>query len=144
MRILFVCLGNTCRSPMAHAWLNFIAKRDGLDIQAESAGTWGYDGGAQRHSRTIIEQETDSDMLARHRARKLDKIDLKEFDYIITMEKGIKNSISGTNIYNLMEFTGNDVDVNDPYSGSLEAYGSSFEQIRLGIDAFLDWLKKKS
>lgn len=144
MKVLFVCLGNTCRSPMAHAWLNHIAKRDGWDIEAESGGTWGYNGGAQSYSRKIIKQETGKDLLASHRARKLDEIDLSKFDHIITMEKGIKEDIPGKNVYYLLEFTGRDEDVNDPYGGTLDTYRSSFEQIREGMDAFLKWLKAHS
>ncbi len=87
MKILFVCLGNICRSPMADAiMLHLISQRGLADkVEVDSAGTNGYHTGEQadkRAIRTAIRNRID---LQYHRARKITSKDISEYDVIYTM-----------------------------------------------------------
>ena len=87
IRVLFVCLGNICRSPMAEAVFMHKVKAAGLEeaISADSAGTGGWHAGEPPHSGT-------RGILAKYgiayagRARQIARADMAEFDYIITMD----------------------------------------------------------
>lgn len=87
IRVLFVCLGNICRSPMAEAVFMHKVKAAGLEstVSADSAGTGGWHEGEPPHSGT-------RKVLARNgiayegRARLLTRADLDTFDYILTMD----------------------------------------------------------
>ncbi len=143
MRILFVCLGNTCRSPMAEAWVNHIADERNYELECESAGTIGYDGGAQTEALNVIRNTTGKDLLKDHRCRSMAEVDASQFDLILTMEDRLKGSIPGDNVFNLMEYGGGSGDVNDPYGGSFAEYQGSFTQIREGVARMLRRLERE-
>ena len=143
MRILFVCLGNTCRSPMAEAWVNYLADERNLDLYAESAGTIGYDGGAQNEARNVIRTTTGKDHLEYHQCRSLQAVDLSEFDLILTMEDRIKDQIPGDNVFTLMEYGGGSGEVDDPFGGNYAEYQQSFTQIREGVARMLRKLERE-
>ncbi|PJF44915.1 MAG: low molecular weight phosphotyrosine protein phosphatase [Phototrophicales bacterium] len=87
VKVLFVCLGNICRSPMAEAVFRQMVKEAGLEhaIMVDSAGTSRYHIGEPAHSGTLR-------TLQKHnikydgRARQLQTKDFKEFDYILAMD----------------------------------------------------------
>src|SRR4051812_26586452 len=88
IRVLFVCLGNICRSPMAEAVFLHKVKAAGLDgeISADSAGTGNWHVGAPPHSgtRRILSAKG---IAYEGRARQLSRSDLDSFDYILTMDE---------------------------------------------------------
>tara|TARA_B100000674_G_C37824248_1_gene907319 strand:- start:695 stop:1144 length:450 start_codon:yes stop_codon:yes gene_type:complete len=85
MKILMVCLGNICRSPLAEGILK--NKSTHLDIQVDSAGTAGYHVGNKPDARAIeIAQKYNID-LNNQRARQFSRKDFDEFDIIYAMDK---------------------------------------------------------
>ncbi len=87
IRVLFVCLGNICRSPMAEAVFTHLVQQADLQgrIEADSAGTGNYHAGSAAHPGTLgILQE--KNIPYDGRARILTKRDLNLFDYIVTMD----------------------------------------------------------
>src|SRR5579872_463576 len=88
IRVLFVCLGNICRSPMAEAVFNHLVRLAGLDdrIEADSAGTGHWHVGQPPHSgtRRILAQQG---IAYDGRARLLVREDLDRFDYIVAMDR---------------------------------------------------------
>jgi protein-tyrosine phosphatase len=87
IRVLFVCLGNICRSPIAEAVFAHKVREAGLDhaIAADSAGTGDWHVGQRPHqgARRIL---ADKGVDYEHRARQVLASDLERFDYVITMD----------------------------------------------------------
>ena len=84
MKILMVCLGNICRSPLAEGILT--AKTKHLNIIVDSAGTAGYHIGSLPDSRSIEIADKYNIDLRNQRARQISKIDFKKFDIIYAMD----------------------------------------------------------
>ncbi|KAA6447765.1 low molecular weight protein-tyrosine-phosphatase [Bacillus swezeyi] len=134
IKVLFVCLGNICRSPMAEAVFNDMLKKTGLgdQIQADSAGTGNWHVGKPPHegTRTLLaEKKISCEGLY---ARQISKKDLEEFDYIIAMDAenaGNIRSLAGNQNKAVIRRLLDDVndchteDVPDPY------YTGNFEEV---------------
>ena len=96
IKILFVCLGNICRSPMAEGVFQQLIQEAGLDeqIMVDSAGTGSWHIGEKAHRGTL-------DVLNRHdiqyngRARRLTQRDLSDFDYVLAMDASNLRTIQG-------------------------------------------------
>jgi len=87
MKILMVCLGNICRSPMAQGILEVKAKAAGLDWQVDSAGTANYHvGEAPHHLSQKVAKSYGVDISSQH-GRQLTKEDFVSFDKIYVMDK---------------------------------------------------------
>lgn len=149
IKVLFVCLGNICRSPMAEIVFKHIVqeqKREDLFF-ADSAGTEGYNAlcraGIHHGTKTILRQMHIP--FEEHISRLLTKEDYDKFDYILAMDSqnmidilSIVGPDKGKKIYRLLDFTGNPRNIKDPwYTGNFdETYWDVYE----GCMAFLTYL----
>jgi protein-tyrosine phosphatase len=88
VRVLFVCMGNICRSPTAEAVMKKLVSDAGLSdrIYVDSAGTHGYHVGDRSDPRTREAGERRGYVFD-HFARKLDRTDFDEFDYILAADE---------------------------------------------------------
>ena len=84
--VLFVCLGNICRSPLAEAAFRREAERLGLDAKAASAGTGDWHVGKRAHSRAIAAAARNAVDISSHRARQVALRDFRDFDHIVAMD----------------------------------------------------------
>ena len=84
-RILFVCLGNICRSPLAHAVLQNMAEREGVDLFIESCGMGSWHVGEPADSR-MRQTAKKHGVVIDHLARRFQPADLDEYDLIIPMD----------------------------------------------------------
>ncbi|MGA3156910.1 MAG: low molecular weight protein-tyrosine-phosphatase [Steroidobacteraceae bacterium] len=88
MRILFVCLGNICRSPTAEAVLRQLASAQPLaGLEIDSAGTGGYHAGHPPDPRTLAAARRRGLAMDSLRARKLERADFQRFDLILAMDR---------------------------------------------------------
>jgi protein-tyrosine phosphatase len=86
-KVLFVCLGNICRSPLAEAAFRKAATEAGLDVEADSAGTANYHIGEPPDPRSIAEARTHGIDITTYRGRQLTAGDFHDFDYILGMDR---------------------------------------------------------
>ncbi|MBC8449462.1 MAG: low molecular weight protein arginine phosphatase [Chloroflexi bacterium] len=135
-RVLIVCTGNVCRSPVATGLLCQRLAADGLagEVMVHSAGTWGLDGEpASAHAvRVMAERGVD---IGEHRARTLRPYDVAAADLILTMEERHRRSIfhiqpaALRKVFLLSEMAGEHGDVEDPYGLPIEAYRDGADEL---------------
>jgi protein-tyrosine phosphatase len=92
-RVLFVCLGNVCRSPLAQAAFQREAERLGLEVEVDSAGTGDWHVGRPPDPRAISVAARNGIDIAHLRARQVKPRDFDRFDYIVALD--------GNNLVNL-------------------------------------------
>ncbi len=85
-RILFVCLGNICRSPTAEGVFRGLAAKVGADLVIDSAGTSGWHNGELPDRRSMAEAKRRGYDLSQQRSRKLTAQDFFDFDLILGMD----------------------------------------------------------
>ena len=85
--ILFVCLGNICRSPLAEIALRDEAARRGLELVVDSAGTGSWHVGDPPDPRTIAVAERSGTDVSMLRARQVEPQDFHRFDWIVAMDR---------------------------------------------------------
>jgi len=144
-----VCLGNICRSPLAHGILKNRIDKLNLDWEVDSAGTSAFHAGEQPDERSIEVAEKNNINISNQRSRQFVSADLQQFDLIIAMDnsnfKDIK-SLASTNeeskIKMLLNYSypNENRAVPDPYyHGGFE---SVFEMISMAIDQLVEQEKE--
>lgn len=124
MNVLFVCTGNTCRSPMAAALFNKIAMERDLPVKIESAGLFANDGEPASSEAIAVMRDYDIDILGHH-AQTINTELLEKSDLVLTMtnaHKMVLEQYLGDKVYTLMEFAGENGDIPDPYGGDAAEY----------------------
>ena len=86
-RILFVCLGNICRSPTAEGVFGALAAAEGLQVEVDSCGTGGWHAGEPPHPPAIAAARKRGYDLTALRARQITRADFTRFDRIIVMDR---------------------------------------------------------
>lgn len=87
VKVLFVCLGNICRSPLAEAALRAEAERRGLDIEVDSAGTGDWHLGYPPDPRSVAVAERNGIDIGHLRARQVTPADFQRFDHIVALDR---------------------------------------------------------
>lgn len=131
MNVLFVCTGNTCRSPMAAALFNKIAMERNLDVRIESAGLFATDGEPASTEAVIAMKKYGIDLLGHH-AQSINTELLEKSDLILTMTAAHKMVIEPSaqgKVFTLCEYAGIDTDIADPFGGDVAEYEECAEQI---------------
>lgn len=138
MNILFVCTGNTCRSPMAAGIMNRIAADNDLDVHCQSAGIFAQNG-APASAEAIEAAARIGVDISEHRAQTITPELIKDSDLILTMTESHKMmlaiSIDDAVVYTLGEYAGSGEDVADPFGGDQEDYDECCAQL---YDLMLD------
>lgn len=93
MKILMVCLGNICRSPLAHGILEKLAKDKGLQWEIESAGTGGWHVGAPPDHRSIAIAKKNGVDISSQCCRKFEIDDFDRYDHIFVMDYSNLNDV---------------------------------------------------
>ena len=138
-RILFVCLGNICRSPLAEGIMLHLKEKNGLQVHIDSAGTASYHIGEAPDPRTIANARKNGVDLSRLRARQFKAKDFDEFDRIYVMDKdNYRNVIFMSTeqahkekvqlFLNVLE-PGRDMEVPDPYYENEQHFEEVFQLV---------------
>lgn len=150
MRILMVCLGNICRSPMAEGVLKEKAKQHGLDWTIDSAGTESYHIGEHPHRLSQKVCAAHGIYISAQRARKLIKADLQNFDKVYAMAEDVYDEIAqivgNTDMGNVSLFMnelhpGSNESVPDPYYGGEDGFKLAYDMIDKVCDAIIEKYK---
>lgn len=116
--IVFICLGNICRSPIAEGVAKEVAKAEGLDLHVTSAGTSGYHVGERPCENSIKVAKNHGVDISHQRSKQINGVLLKAADIVIALDT--KNyddlkKMGAKNLYKLGDFGFEGADVPDPY-----------------------------
>jgi protein-tyrosine phosphatase len=138
MRILMVCLGNICRSPLAHGIMQHLVNEQGLNWEVDSAGTAGYHIGKSPDNRSIGVAKKYGIDISKQTARKFNAQDFKKFDLIYVMDKN--NNVAERSKVKLFL---TDVIVEDPYYND-SLFEPLFELLNTQCAKLLEDLRKEN
>jgi protein-tyrosine phosphatase len=147
MKILFVCLGNICRSPTAEGVVRAIAARDypGLAVEVDSAGTADYHVGEPPDRRTIATARRHGYDLAPLRARQVTSADFSDFDRLIAMDRAnladLERMRPAGSTASIALFVAGEVP--DPYYGGTDDFERVVALCESGAHELLDSLSRK-
>ncbi len=148
-KILFICHGNICRSPMAEFVFKDMVRRAGRDAEfyIESAATSREEIGNDVHRGTKAKLREQGIAFEKRQARQVTRKDYEDFDYLILMDRENKRGLSriisadpAGKVHMLLEFAGKDRDIADPwYTGNFD---ETYDDVVEGCRAFLAYLDK--
>jgi protein-tyrosine phosphatase len=150
-KVLFVCMGNICRSPTAHGVMQHKVNLQGLAkrISVDSAGTHAYHVGEKSDSRSRAKATAQGIDMEFIRARKISVLDHDEFDYILAMDQENLDLIryyapqtAAADVRLFLDFANQagltaETVVPDPYYGGDSGFDHVFELVELGCDALI-------
>ena len=146
MRILFVCMGNICRSPTAEGVMRRLIEDEGLDIEVDSAGTGGWHAGEPPDERATVAAQRRGVTLE-GAARQVKESDFRRFDVLVAMDRG--------NLRDLLDLAPDeearekvrllvpDADVPDPYYGGDRGFETVLDMVESACREMLDELRER-
>ncbi|ASS97952.1 MULTISPECIES: low molecular weight protein arginine phosphatase [Geobacillus] len=142
-RILFVCTGNTCRSPMAAALLE---NKQLPGVEVKSAGVFAAEGSeASAHAKTVLKEKG---IEAVHRSSQLKKEHIDWATHVLAMTSSHKDMVverfpeAKDKTFTLKQFVlGTDGDIADPFGGPVEVYRAARDELEKLIDRLAEKLQ---
>ncbi len=152
-RVLFVCLGNICRSPLAEVVVRSVAEQRGLQqYHFESAGTGDWHVGGSADPRAAAKASEYGLDLSSHRAQQITARNVEQWDWFIAMDSANKNDLlrmgvpeSRLLLMRQFENPSNIPDVPDPYyDGGLDGFEDAYLMLMENAEELLDYLEQQS
>ncbi len=152
IKVLFVCMGNICRSPTAHGVFRAMVRSQGLEqfIEVDSAGTHAYHVGQIPDKRSIDKAHEKGVDITDLRARQVVPNDFKIFDYILAMDKENRSALKiiapadGLDRLHLfLNFAKKKrpIEVPDPYYGGLKGFDTVYKLVEQASYGLLEHIR---
>lgn len=154
VRVLFVCMGNICRSPTAQGVFERVVEAADLAgmVEADSAGTHAYHIGNPPDERAQETAQQRGIDLSRQRARRFQVEDFTEFDYVLAMDKDnyaildeARPAGSSARLHLFMEFAPQrpEREVPDPYYGGRQGFEQVFDMVEIAARGLLEEIRRR-
>ncbi|MEW9624709.1 low molecular weight protein-tyrosine-phosphatase [Rhodanobacter geophilus] len=149
-RVLFVCLGNICRSPLVEAVARRRLAEAGLDVAVASCGTGGWHAGEGADPRMVAAARAAGHDLSKHCARQLRECDFDDFDLLLAMDRdnlcglrrlaGTPEPADRTALF--LEWTGAapPLEFPDPWHGDAAGFASAVKLAERGVTGLIERL----
>lgn len=148
MKILFVCTGNTCRSPMAEAVFRQLLEREGMEgVYVSSAGIFAFESQPASENAVAVTESRGIDLKG-HKARRMTKKQIDEYDLILTMTESHREVIMGITadsqkVHTLNGYIGKRGEIVDPFGHSVEVYEQTILDMSDSLELLLEKIKRK-
>ncbi|KQS87691.1 MULTISPECIES: low molecular weight protein-tyrosine-phosphatase [unclassified Rhizobium] len=150
VRILFVCLGNICRSPLAEGILRYQAQDRPIEVDSAGTGSWHIGDPPDRRSIAVARRHGID--IAGQRGRKVHANDFEDFDLILAMDssnlanlKALAPAGSAGKAHLFLDFTlGQDRDIPDPYYEGPEGFETVYHLLSEGCSSLIGRLERLS
>lgn len=148
IKILMVCLGNICRSPLAEEIMRHKLNKAGVANNIDSAGTGAWHAGEKPDERSMRVAQKHGLDISHQRARKIRNDDFEEFDYIFTMDRSVHRNVLSLekkngmqkNVHLFLSYAGiAQADVPDPYTRN----DKDFEEVYKLLDSACESIVQK-
>lgn len=154
VKVLFVCMGNICRSPTAHGVFRHLVQAEGLaeQIEIDSAGTHAYHVGNPADTRSSATAKQRGIDLSDLRARQVNLGDVYEYDYILAMDHDNHHrllTLSPAEMHHKIQlFLAyaphlKEQEVPDPYYGGADGFDHVFDLVQAASEGLLVHLREK-
>ncbi len=151
-RVLFVCMGNICRSPVAQGVFEAAVRREGLEgeVEVDSAGTGDWHAGQPPDERALESARSRGVDISRLRARQVTPEDCRTFDYVLTMDEENYRAVSalcGGNavVRPFLDFvTGSpEREVPDPYFGGPDGFERVLDLVEEASEGLIEDIRSR-
>lgn len=139
IRVLFLCTGNTCRSPMAQKIFEHICAERHIEVQCRGAGIATFTGAPASDNAVTVMKEIEID-LSSYRSTAITDLDLDSFDLIVPMTYShilclLELGVNKSKIYDLGK------DVSDPYNKNLDCYRETRDELVVCMKQLADFVE---
>ena len=150
--ILFVCLGNICRSPLAEGVFRDMAAREGVAVEVDSAGTGDWHLGHPPDKRAQAVAAKNTVDIGGLRARLVTPDDFRRFDYIVAMDasnlanlEAMRPEGAKAAVARLLDYAeeAGVPDVPDPYHGGPEGFDETYRLVVAGAKGLLEHIRRE-
>src|SRR3712207_160690 len=151
VRVLFVCMGNICRSPLAQGVFENVLRREGLEdeVFVDSAGTGHWHVGSPPDERALSAASLRGLDLSAQRARQIARDDCQSFDYILTMDETNYQAVAAlcrgrAEVRPFLDFAPDSpqTEVPDPFYGGPEGFEHVLDLVEAASEGLLEEIKK--